>query len=84
MLRIRPKHSLEEIDRSFSASDCASPARIRAVHGLLILCTVLLVAVTSYAIWARELGLLDSVLTLVGNVVIAILGWAIGRHGSTG
>ena len=67
---------------SAATTDQAAPARLRAVHWLLIVSIVLLLAVTAFAFWTGESGLLEQILTLVSTVVIAILGWAIGRHSS--
>ena len=56
------------------------PPNRREIQGLLGLCATLLIAFTAYGMLQGDESLLDNVLALVRDVVIAILGWLIGRY----
>ncbi len=68
-----------QADSVLASEDSRDPHRAQAVRGLLILCGILLIAFTAYGMLQGNSGLLDSVLALVRDIVIVILGWAIGR-----
>ena len=59
-----------------------SEGRSGSLRVLLLLCVVLLIAMMAYGMVKGDQGILDTVLTLVRDVVIAILGWTIGRYRS--
>lgn len=59
-----------------------SESRSGSLRILLLLCVVLLIAITVYGMVKGDQGIVDTVLTLVRDVVIAILGWTIGRYRS--
>ena len=59
-----------------------SESRSGSLRVLLLLCVGLLVAMTAYGMVKGDQGILDTVLSLVRDVVIAILGWTIGRYRS--
>lgn len=56
--------------------------QVGAVQVLLLLSTVLLIVLVAYGIIEHDAELLDRILTLVREIVIAILSWAIGRYGA--
>ena len=54
--------------------------RSRSVQILLALCAMVILALTGFGISAGELALLERILGLTSNILIGILGWAIGRY----
>jgi len=56
--------------------------RHRVVLAMLGLAAALLVAFTVYGMVSGDPHILGPVLTLARDIVIAVLGWAIGRYGS--
>ncbi len=87
MVEVRMGHSWPEIRDVHAEEVDVSAARSRlprhrVVLGIVILAAALLVAFTAYGMMNGDEGILGTVLTLVRDIVLAVLGWSIGRYGS--
>ncbi len=54
-------------------------SKSKIIFSLLIICGLLLVLITAHSAVTGNISIIERVVTLVANVLAAILGWAIGR-----